>query len=329
MKLICGYIYSPARYEQPKSRFIICVLISVLLHVGFLAWSFYESVIAPFTEIRIVDADYTVNWVEIKKPLKYPPSVFPLRALPPSNIKLEKIARSRAKPDEPEKKNEEPKKNEEDKPEHEESQEVNQEAEQKEVAKEPPRFGLINARPIREIVGRVYSVYKSGGLDLKEAIFSIKLGFEIAEDGSLRHVEILESSGSEQIDAAALNIASAIGASNALMPLAVLSSSTATLVLTHSDVSLEIAGTVPSERQASELASNFSQQLAGLRFLMSLRNKDAAEILSHMSVFNTRNQLVAKLKMSRADASALMQKNFTVVPQAPTVLNEVEPVEVP
>lgn len=308
MKLLYGYIYGGS-FEEPKTSFLarhrlaLAAILSIFAHVAFLGWSFYESVFAPFTGIGIVDSAYNeVKWVEIAKlakPLKYPSTLlpYPTRTVPLDQVKVH------PKPKKPSV----------------ESQDVAEDKDQIEdvKSKDDPkptqaRFGLINARPIREIVGRVYTVYKSGGLDLKEAVFSIQLGFQIAEDGSISHLQILKSSGSEQIDAAALNIANAIGASNALMPLAVLNSNTATLVLTHTDVSLEIAGLASTTVAASDLAASFSQQLAGLKFLMSLRNQDAAQMLSHLTVSNEQNQLIARLKMSRAEASALMQKNFNV-----------------
>src|SRR5262249_2906335 len=73
-----------------------------------------------------------------------------------------------------------------------------------------PRFGLINARPIREIVGKVYTVYKTGGINIENAIFTISVGYEVKEDGSLYQVHIVKSSGSDDIDNAALNIANAL-----------------------------------------------------------------------------------------------------------------------
>jgi hypothetical protein len=44
---------------------------------------------------------------------------------------------------------------------------------------------------------------------------------------------------------------------------------------------------------------------------MSVRNQvDAATLLSHLQVSNQGNELAAVLSMSRAEASALMRKNF-------------------
>lgn len=312
MKLLYGYIYKSGSFEEPKVTFLarhrlaLAVIFSIFAHLACLGWLFYESVFAPFTEMGIIDTAYSeVKWIEITKlakPLKYPSELLPhpTRTVPLDQVEV------KPKPKKPPVKTQDVVEN---RVEVEDKQELKSEQDPKPTQ---ARFGLINARPIREIVGRVYTVYKEGGLDLKEAVFSIQLGFQIAEDGSISHLQILKSSGSEQIDTAALNIANAIGASNALMPLAVLSSNTATMVLTHTDVSLEISGLASTTVTASDLATSFSQQLAGLKFLMSLRNQDAAQILSHLTISNEQNQLIARLKMSRAEASALMQKNFNL-----------------
>src|SRR5688572_1114692 len=88
MDIIHGYIYSTNREETtpPPRRFYsrhlrgITITLSVILHLSLFAWIFYQGVIAPFTNMELVDADYDVKWIEIKKmiePLKYPPSMLP------------------------------------------------------------------------------------------------------------------------------------------------------------------------------------------------------------------------------------------------------------
>jgi hypothetical protein len=328
MDLIHGYIYNtqPQAPRPPKgflSKHLrgFGIILSIVLHISIFGWIFYEGVLAPFTEMGFVDEAYDdVKWIEItklSKPLKYPMELLPQ---PGSALPLDKLNKEeeekieKPKPRKKEKKEEV----EEEKPEEqEETADADEdmdgdETESTEPEQPPstPRFGLINARPIREIVGKVYTVYKTGGLDIENTVFSLTLSFEVRPDGSLDNVRILDSSGSDQIDTAALNIASAISASHALMPLAVLSSTTATLDLDSEQALLRIVGYTTTSVAASDLATTFSQQLAGLRLLMSLKNQDAATLLSHLEVSNQGNQLSARLKMSRAEASALMRKNF-------------------
>ena len=343
MDLIHGYIYSnQPELPPPPKNFLqrhlrgFGIAISLLFHISVLGWIFYEGVLSPFTQMSFVDEAYNeVKWVEIVKlaqPLKYPPSLLPN---PGRTVPLDELKRRREEAEQKaaEKKKKEKKKKElkeeepvkEDEPEKQEEETANadddsQTAEPEESTEPaepekppagPPKFGLINARPIKDIVGKVYTVYKTGGLDIENAVFTIKLGFEVKQDGSLDNVNILKSSGSQQIDTAAVNIAAAISESHALMPLAALSSTTATLELNAEQATLKIAGYTDNSAIASDMANTFGQQLAGLRLLMSVRNQvDAATLLSHMQVTNKGNELAAILSMSRAEASALMRKNF-------------------
>jgi hypothetical protein len=341
MDLIQGYIYSnqPEPPSLPKNflqRHLrgFGIAISVVFHISILAWIFYQGVFAPFTDMAFVDEAYNeVKWVEIVKlaqPLKYPPSLLPnpgrvvsLDELERQRQEAEQKARAKKKKEElkkKEQKEEEAAKEDESEKKEEENETAENDAKATEPAEPaepekppagPPKFGLINARPIRDIVGKVYTVYKTGGLDIENTVFSITLGFEVKPDGSLDNVRILKSSGSQQIDTAAVNIAGAISESHALMPLAALSSTTAALELNAEKATLKIAGYTDNSAIATDMATTFGQQLAGLRLLMSVRNQvDAATLLSHLQVSNQGNELAAVLSMSRAEASALMRKNF-------------------
>lgn len=340
MDLIEGYIYKSVPKAPAETRFFyrhkrkLGVLLTLAIHFGLIGWIFYRGVIAPFTDMAFIDDVYNdVKWIEITKvtqPLKYPGQMLPQpgKVVPLDQLddaekqRQEELARKR---EQARRKREAEKRRLE-----EEKLLAEQEAERKAKEKqqqedetaaanvkpepppagEAPKFGLINARPIKEIIGKVYSVYKDGGLDIEKTLFIITLGFDVSSDGSLSNVRIIKSSGSQQIDASALNIASAISESHALMPLAVLSASTATLELGAERASLKISGDASTTAKAEDLAVTFGQQLSGLRLLMSFKNQDAATLLSHMEVFNQGTRLIADLTMSRADASAMMRKNF-------------------
>ncbi|MEW6729854.1 MAG: hypothetical protein AB1489_00830 [Acidobacteriota bacterium] len=360
MELIHNYIYQttaePENSSQQEGFFQrhkrgLGILASLFTHISILAWIFYQGVFAPFTEMDFVDEAYNeVKWIEltkIAKPLKYPLQLLPQPGPVVPLDQLEKLEQARAEEERKRKaraearrkQREEEKKKEAEKRDQEDSQETETTAENEsdktedtatsepQMPTQQPRFGLINARPIRDIVGKVYAVYKNGGLDIENTVFSITLGFEVKPDGSLDNIHILKSSGSQQIDTAAINIGQAISESHALMPLAILSTTTATLDLNHEQASIKIAGFAPNAVKAEELSITFGQQLAGLRLLMSLRNQDAAALLSHLAVSHKGNQLIADLTMSRAEASVMMRKNFgnAVVPlpdKQPETINE-------
>lgn len=343
MDLIHGYIYRTVEDEREKrpdtflqrNRRKLGIILSITVHVSLLAWFFYTGVIRPLTNVTVIDEAYDeVKWLEyseLMKPLQYPAQLLPQ---PGGVMTLEEIERHRKELEEREREarrrrqqEEEAERNpkaeteeqakEEDKPaepdQPEPAEEVAIEDDLSMPAAKPgePAFGIINARPIREIIGKVYSVYKNGELDIENAIFTITLGFEVKEDGSLDQVRIINSSGSQHIDTSAMNIANALSASHALMPLATLSANTATLELTAERASLKIVGNADTTVAAADLAGVFSQQLAGLQLLMNFRNPDVATLLSHLKVTNEGNKLIAHLTMSRADASAMMRKNFS------------------
>ncbi|MBL8150515.1 MAG: energy transducer TonB [Blastocatellia bacterium] len=334
MSLIHGYIYKTETTTQRQDRFFkrhllkFCAVSSVLFHFALFGWIFYKGVIAPLTSMSITDEAYNeVKWIEITKttqPLKYPRTMLPYstKTVPLDQLELEREKQERREKEQKEaekRRNKEKEKQDQDQAEDVSEENTEAKAEEKTEEEKPagsPRFGEINAKPIKDIVGKVYTIYRGGGLDLKEAIFSIKLGFEVDSDGSVDNITIIESSGSAQIDTAALNIAAAIGASHALLPLASLSRTTAALNLSATEASLVISGFASTEAGANDLAINFSQQLAGLKLLMSFRNKEAYTLLSNLVVSNESNQLLATLKMSRAEASSMMQKNFSTTPPA-------------
>jgi hypothetical protein len=331
MSLIHSYIYNPIRTPQPaatregffyRHKIVLGIILALTIHISFWSWSFYRGVIAPFTQMAFIDEAYNeVKWIELSKkitPLKYPSQllphpggVVPLKQLDQVTEKqAEKKARDLATKKKPLK---EELADQTDTP----DETVSNEGETPETASTPevvtpkaPQFGLINARPIRDIVGKVYTIYQKGELGVENIVFSLTLGFEVKQDGSLSNIQIIKSSGSPPLDAAALNIAAAISESHALMPLAALSATAATLDINNEKASIKISGLAATTTAATDLSNTFNQQLAGLRLLMSFKNKEAAELLAHMAISHEENLLIANLSMSRTEASAIMRKNF-------------------
>lgn len=348
MAVLHGYIYHTPNVEpytfQRKGFFyrhklLLAILISITCHFSYFGWSFYQWIFSPFTGISMVDAAYNdIKWIELNKltkPLKYPANmlVFPGKVVPLDKIKEEmekaeerRKEEARKKAEERKKKDEERKKkqqqeNQEDKDKSDSEDPDNQLAknEVKNVDKEPPpatppKFGQINARPIREIMGKVYNIYRSGNLDIRRAFFSVTVGYEVNKDGSLYEVRIIKSSGSEQLDGAAINIANAISESHALMPLTVLTANTATLELGEEKASFIIKGFATNSEIASDMANLFNQQVAGLRLLLSFKNPEALILFNHLQVSTQGNQLIADMTMSRAEADEMMHRNFKSLP---------------
>lgn len=342
MSVLHGFIYStPGAMinKEDRSGFFhrhklkLGIFLSVFFHLSYFGWTFYQAVFAPFTDISMIDGAYNeIKWIELSKltkPLKYPSNmlVVPKKAVPLDKIDEELAKEEEKKKEEAKRKIEERKRKKEAKEkELEETAKDNTEEETEdtdlaknevEVVEEnppaptgPPRFGQINARPIREIMGKVYNIYKSGNLDIQKAYFSVTIGYEVGKDGSLYEIRIIKSSGSEQLDTAAINIANAISESHALLPLTALTANTATLELGDEKASFIIRGQAANTSIASDLANLFSQQVAGLRLILSFKNPEAAILFSHLKISNQGNELIADMTMARQEADEMMHRNF-------------------
>lgn len=352
MSVIHGYIYHTPKVEpytfQRKGFFYrhklkLAIIISIVFHVSYLSWSFYQWLFSSFTNMSMVDAAYNdIKWIELNKltkPLKYPANmlVFPGKVVPLDKIKeeIEKAEKAeKARKEEARRKAEERKKKaqeaknkkdkedkekQDDKPDQDDQADGLAKNEVKNLDKDPPpvtppKFGQINARPIKEIMGKVYNIYRSGNLDIQKAFFSVTVGYEVDKTGSLYEVRIVKSSGSQQLDGAAINIANAISESHALMPLTVLTANTATLELGEDKASFIIKGFATNSAVASDMANLFNQQVAGLRLILSFKNPEALELFSHLQVTTQGNQLIADMTMSRAEADQMMHRNFKSLP---------------
>ena len=352
MELLQGYIYNSQPQQATRDSFIhrhrykLGLILSLTAHLSIMLWIYYQGVFAPYVGMSIVDDAYNdVKWIEINtltKPLKYPAQMLPqpgkivaldqmdkVRAEAEAEAKRKKEAAKKRKqsnqPEDPQDQDNQDKDNSLDKDSAAQdtppnkTEDVAKTADTKDPEadkpKTPPHFGAINGRPIKEIIGKVYATYKDGHFDLNTVVFSITIGFEVNKDGSFSDVHIIKTSGSAQIDATAINVATALSESHAMVPLAILSSNTATLELNPEKAAFIVAGFATTADDAANLSSNFSQQALGLRLLLSFKNPEAAQMLSHLTIATEGNQLIATMSMPRAEADSLMNKGFKDVAQ--------------
>ena len=303
MSVLHGFIYStPGAMinKVDRSGFFhrhkikLGIFLSVFFHLSYFGWTFYQAVFSPFTNISMIDDAYNeIKWIELTKltkPLKYPPNML---VVPKKAVPLDKIAEELAKEEEKKK------------------EEAKRKAEERKKKKEAKENELKeDLKEDREIMGKVYNIYKSGNLDIQKAFFSVTIGYEVEKDGSLYEIRIIKSSGSEQLDTAAINIANAISESHALLPLTALTANTATLELGDEKASFIIRGQAANTSIASDLANLFSQQVAGLRLLLSFKNPEASVLFSHLKISNQGNELIADMTMARQEADEMMHRNF-------------------
>jgi hypothetical protein len=297
-------------------------MLSLIGHLGLFSYLAYRGIVAPLTDMRIVDEAYNeVHWIEVTRqtrPLKYPAQLFPTWGVPlpldqvtsekpRANKKKDKDAAD-ANADSPDSPSEDP-----DNPDTANSDRVEEQPPDpatEPASSEPPRFGTVNTRPLKEIVSKVYGFYQRGELDIENIVFKLVMRFDVTPLGELVGVEVVESSGLDYIDSSALNIAAALSQSHALLPLATLKNNLATLEVTRDNTSLKVIGDAANSAVASELSTSFQQQLAGVRLLLKFNNPDAAAMLNFLQISNEGTRLIANLSMPRQEASDLMRRNF-------------------
>ncbi|HKP85220.1 MAG TPA: hypothetical protein VJZ26_03935, partial [Blastocatellia bacterium] len=173
---------------------------------------------------------------------------------------------------------------------------------------EPSKYGEINETALKDLVGKIYSMYKAGGIELKD--FSVMASFKIARDGSLPRssIVLVEKSGDAKKDDFALQILWLIGESHALGPLWQLSSNSVRFDLKDDVARLTIAGFGPTPDWVNQKAS----ELRMLFWLMSKaqKNSNAAELLSLVKIRTTDNRIALDLTVSRERASEMMRAQY-------------------
>jgi hypothetical protein len=330
MALIHGYIYLTVPTPPPEKRWLyrfkrpLGIMLSVVGHVGLFSYLAYRGIVAPLTDMRIVDEAYNeVHWVEVTRrarPLKYPAQLMPAWRVPlplaeaaaekpPVKNSPQRSAEDAADDSPPA----DPAANEAANGENStaDADAATADTTTPPTPTEPPRFGVVNTRPLKEIVSKVYGFYKRGELDIDNIVFKLVMRFDVTPIGELVGVEVVQSSGLDYIDSSALNIAAALSESHALMPLSTLKNNLATLEVTRDNTSLKVIGDAVNSAVASELSTNFQQQLAGVRLLLKFNNPDAAAMLNFLQISNEGTRLIANLNMPRQEASNLMRRNFT------------------
>lgn len=338
--IVHNYLYaSPGTvgFEGPPTpiiryRWVIGIVLSLIFHAGVYKLLIYQGFVSQFGGWEIVDRDYDVRWIKVNSNGEFilpsradlaklfaPKEIKTLEELEKERLKEEKRRAAQKARDEKLKQQKEKEKSGQDtsgQNEDGEPTEKDQTASSGQPGGEagkptgPPKFGQINSRPIREIVGKVYQKYKSGELQgVENAVFSVTVGFKINQDGSLSNLKVVKSSGSAQIDEAALNIIHAVGESRAMAPLASLSSMTITLNNGTDLSSLRVIGFAGTATEATELANSLNALLVLAAFAKQDR-PEQGELLRRMQVKADGNRLVGSLSISRGTANSMMRKSF-------------------
>ena len=299
------------KHRRRKLRVVLAV--SFAIHSFLIVYLIYLAIFAPFANLRVVNRPYAqFDPNEVLQKLYYPPGL--LRIGPThSTLSIEEIKeRDRKRREEAAKKEAEKRKREELEKKKAEEAAAKAAKESKSASEEPPpgEFGVINEAPIKDAIGKVYTMYQSGQLDLNANDLSIMCSFRIAPSGSIPRdsIKLLKSSGNKTVDATGLEVLWLLGESNALGPLSVLSSNTIRLDMSETSVRLTITGFAPNVDEAELIRDKLNILLKGARLMQ--KNSDSMELLAMLKVTSDQKRVDADLNLSRARASEMMRARF-------------------
>lgn len=301
---------------RQRDNFLFALIGSGMVHAGFIVVLLYLTILhmfAPYTGFRIVsraprpfDPGLVAQLYASERKIKSSPTDNTL-----SLEELRKREQMRREEIERRKREEaERKKAEREKAEREAQAKAAEADKQPETdtGGEGGKYGEINETALKALIGKIYSTYKAGDIQLNE--FSVTASFKIARDGSLPRssIAIIQSSGDPKKDDYALQILWLIGESHALQPLAPLSSNSIQFDLKDDKARLTITGFGPTPDWVNQKAI----ELRGLFWLMKLaqKNPGAAELLSLVKINTMNNRIALDLTVSRARASELMRAQY-------------------
>ncbi|MGQ9896381.1 MAG: energy transducer TonB family protein [Acidobacteriota bacterium] len=300
-----------------RHGFLLGLALALLLHFSLLGYLTYRTFIAPF-EVEVVEREYDVDWITLTdpryKPLPNPESwTAPLAdhsATPDTQARAAELARRKREEEARRRAEAERKRREAESAAEREAQARRATDRERTDAvaprpNTPPSFSKVDIGPIKAIITKLYSLSEAGQLDIENQNFSITLTFRVEPSGRLSGIRIVKPSGIDKVDEAALNIAQAVSASQALGPLHILTSTSLTLDVGPQFTTLRIAGFAASPLEASGLQNLI---MAGL--LLVPRRGDTAAFLNNTTIKSEGKRLTATVQMTRSQVNALLKQNF-------------------
>jgi hypothetical protein len=171
-------------------------------------------------------------------------------------------------------------------------------------------FKPINTRPIRDQIQRLYELQQEGKLIFDANNLRVGVSGDVQADGSIKNEKVVVKSGNPQIDRAAIAIIEAVSESNALGPLARLTSLTMILDVNEQRAQLTATGFARSPEEVSQL-----QFLAwsGLKLARNKKDRDSASqlLLNNIQVSQTGNRLQATITVPRQVAVDTVTKSVS------------------
>lgn len=322
-----GFVYPPARHSSTfvvnafstsdarlkvRDRFLPILIASGSVHAALIVFLIYLTILnifAPYTDVRIVSRPYRPFDPEVTAQLYA--GQRKLEATSADKVlSLEEIQERERKRreaiDRRKREEEERKKAEQEKAEAEAKAKA--EAEAKQATAAGAKYGEINETAIKDLVAKIYSTYKAGGIGTEDVV--IMANFKIDPDGSMPRSSIVltKKSDDPQKNNFALQVLWLIGESHALAPLSPLTSNSVKFELDGEKARLTITGFAPTPEWAKQKVSELQLLFLGMRFLQ--KNSNAAELLSMVKINAMNNRMSLDLTVSRERASKMMRDQF-------------------
>jgi hypothetical protein len=169
-------------------------------------------------------------------------------------------------------------------------------------------FGKINTAPIKAQIQRLYDAKQEGKLALPEGRLKVGVKGSVRPNGTLDDYRVYISSGTPEIDEAALAILDAVSASRALGPLHEVTS--LTIVLDIDQIAnLTVTGFVANEQAAANIV-NLANAAILVGKIQKADEPAAKLMLDNLKVFRTGKRVQAVINVPRQVASEMLAKTM-------------------
>lgn len=165
----------------------------------------------------------------------------------------------------------------------------------------------LNIGPIREAIVELYRAKQEGRLAFQD--ITVAISFHVQPDGQLTDVALVEPSGIPQVDAAALMIVEEASRARILAPLSIARSVTVKLIIAEM-TELRFIAVSPSEAGAAQLVSQLNGLLVLARLNAGKLDPQAAAILSRLSITQEGRNVIASVKIPRAEATEMLKSRI-------------------
>lgn len=170
------------------------------------------------------------------------------------------------------------------------------------------RARMLNIGPIREQIANIYQAQQEGKIAIGE--IRVAVNFRLLEDGALDRIRLIEPSGVDDVDNAALFIVDELSQLRALAPLQKTDSMTLRLTIGQ-EVDGQIVFASPSEAEAAQQVSQLNGLLLAARLWSAAQKQTrVAEFLSTIEIKQEGINIVASAHIPRTEASRLLKKQL-------------------